>query len=159
MFCTGTFQRSMDGKQRILLPKPVRQFLLGADGLFLTPGTEGCLELHNEASLQQLAADFQQSQATYQSKSTFSRIFFAQSQRCQMDAHDRLRVPAGLSEFAGLASPIVLVGVGSHWEIWGGSRWEEYLVSHQANFDHHARLVRGGTSGQETELKLPRHAK
>ena len=152
MFCTGTFQRSIDGKQRILLPKPVRQFLAGSDVLFLTPGTEGCLELHNETSLQQLASDFQHSRAAYQSKSTFSRIFFAQSQRCQVDANDRLRVPSGLSELAGLVSPVVLVGVGNHWEIWSGAQWDDYIERHQTDFDHHAQLVRGASPEQEMEM-------
>ena len=154
MICTGTYQRSMDGKQRILLPKPVRQFLGGADSLFLTPGTEGCLEVHTETSLQQLATDFQQSRVAYQSKSTFSRIFFAQSERCQVDANDRLRVPAALSKLIGLVSPIVLVGVGNHWEIWSGSQWDTYIARHQADFEHHACRVRGGGPDQEREVEV-----
>jgi len=149
VYCTGTFERSMDGKQRILLPKSLRLFLAGVDSLFLSPGTDGCIEIHNETSLSRLASDSQNSQAAYQSKTTFSRIFFAQSERCQVDSNHRLRVAGSLSELAGLVSPVVIVGVGNHWEIWNRQNWHDYLSRHQSNFDHHAELVRGGSKDCE----------
>ena len=145
VFCTGIYERSLDGKQRILLPKSLRLFLDGGDCLFLTPGTEGCLEIHNESSLRALALESENSGAGYQSKTTFSRMFFAQSQRCEIDSHQRIRVAGGLSELVNLVSPIVIVGVGSHWEIWNKPRWHDFLLAHQSSFDRHAASVRGGT--------------
>ncbi len=149
MFCTGTYERSMDGKRRILLPKTVRYYLHEDKYLFLTPGTDGCLEIHNEASLGELAARSQNSRVAYQSRATFSRIFFAQSQRCEIDASHRLRVAGSLSDLVELESPVVIVGVGGHWEIWNRSVWHRYLQQNQTDFDHHAKIVRGG--GDRTE--------
>ena len=144
VFCAGTFERSLDGKERILLPKSLRLFLGGGDCLFLTPGTDGCLEIHNETSLRALAKAYENSDAGYPCKTIFSRIFLAQSQRCEIDSHQRIRVAGRLIELVSLVSPVVIVGVGSHWEIWNQPTWNDFLLANQSSFDRHAASVRSG---------------
>ena len=56
MLLTGTFARVVDDKQRIALPKRIREILeAGADakerGRFLTPGTDTSLALDTEEVL------------------------------------------------------------------------------------------------------------
>ena len=57
VFCTGTFERNLDDKQRLLLPKTVKKSLSQSESIFLTPGQDGCLELHTYETLQSRSSD------------------------------------------------------------------------------------------------------
>ena len=48
MALTGTWERSIDSKGRLAIPKPLKEALTinGSDELFLAPGNEGCLSVY-----------------------------------------------------------------------------------------------------------------
>jgi len=56
MLLTGTYERALDEKLRLALPKRFRE-LLGSDGqtLFLTPGTDGSLALFDGPAFARMA--------------------------------------------------------------------------------------------------------
>ena len=139
MVFTGTFQRSLDGKARFLLPKRVRAELSESNLLFLTPGTDHCLELHTDESLHTLAERANQSAAGSQNIKSFSRLFYAQAEQCGIDAQGRIRIPKSLTSYAGLEKDIYIVGVGFNWEIWDVANWRSYLQTHEDEFDQVAR--------------------
>ena len=134
VFCTGTFERVLDDKQRLLLPKTVKKSLSDSESIYLTPGQDGCLELHGYDSLQLRSSEFTNSRSGNMKKA-FSRLFYYQAERCQFDSQNRIRIPQRLIEWSGLDSKIIIVGVGSYWEIWNESRWQEYCGSHKTEFD------------------------
>ncbi len=136
---TGTFQRSLDAKARFLLPKRVRAELAESDSLFLTPGTDHCLELHTNKSLNALAERANHSAAGCRDIKSFSRLFYAQAERCGIDAQGRIRIPKTLFNHATLEKDIFIVGVGFNWEIWDVVKWSSYLQTHEDEFDQVAR--------------------
>lgn len=132
---TGTFERSLDGKARILLPKRIRAGVDASETLFLTPGTDRCLELHSIESLTQLSLRASQTTAGSKNLKSFSRLFYAQAEQCDIDNQGRIRIPKSLLEYAHLEKDIVIVGVGFNWEIWNVKQWNEYLQSNEDEFD------------------------
>ena len=143
MLLTGTFIRSLDEKQRFSLPKPLRE-ALGAipDGvLFLTPGTDGSLALYPPEAFSRLASQLGHDSPTAQDVRAFSRLFYAQAQRVEVDRQARIRIPVELARLADLEKEIVLVGVRDHMEIWNRGRWEAYLLDKQARYDEIAERV------------------
>ena len=46
MLLTGTYQRTLDDKKRLVLPKKVRDALGEPDSLFVAPGPDKCLWVH-----------------------------------------------------------------------------------------------------------------
>ena len=137
---TGTYQRSLDDKLRVLLPKRLRAGFSGLGMekgaiLFLTPGTDHCLELHTTQSLNELALRANQSPAGSKSVRSFSRLFYAQAQQCDVDKQGRIRIPHELARLADLTKEIVFIGVGFHWELWKLDLWESYLKENQDGFD------------------------
>ena len=138
MFCVGTYQRSLDDKHRFLLPKPVKLFLREAKSGYLTPGMDGCVELHNDDSLNRRASETERSSVSYSSKRSFARLFFSQSEPCELDGQGRIRIPVRLAELAGLDSRITLIGNGAFWEIWDQERWSRYLAERAERFDQSA---------------------
>lgn len=132
---TGTYHRTLDDKLRVLMPKRLRSSLDNDAGLYLTPGTDRCLELHTDGSLQELANRTQQAKTSNQNVRSFSRLFYARASFCEFDKQNRIRIPKESAFWAGLEKEIVLVGVGFNWEIWNLPAWEAYLDQNSDSFD------------------------
>jgi MraZ protein len=142
---TGTYKRALDSKQRVLLPKRLRLGLSKPNSdeqnLFLTPGADQCLELHTSQSLNELATRASKSPSGAKNLRSFSRLFYARAQQCDIDKQGRIRIPVELAGLANLEKEVVFVGVGFHWEIWDLDRWDEYLASNDSAFDQIADLT------------------
>jgi len=132
---TGTYHRTLDDKLRVLMPKRLRCSLADDSGLYLTPGTDQCLELHTDESLQELANRVQQAKTSNDNVRSFSRLFYARASFCEFDKQGRIRIPTESAQWAGLEKEIVLVGVGFNWEIWNPPAWEAYLNQNSDLFD------------------------
>lgn len=135
MLSTGTYQRALDGKLRVLVPKRLRTGLADQPDLFLTPGTDHCLELHTTESLNALAERTRKSAAGSKNIRSFSRLFYARAEQCDIDKQGRIRIPSSLAELADLEKEVVFIGVGQHWELWNLKLWEQYLAQHDQSFD------------------------
>ena len=135
MVFTGTYPRSLDGKARFLLPKRLRAEIAKLPTLFLTPGTDRCLEIHTPDSLNDLATRASQSAAGSRNIKSFSRLFYAQAEPCDIDNQGRIRIPQTLVDYAVLNKEIVIVGVGFNWEIWNVEQWQQYLKINEDEFD------------------------
>ena len=145
MLLTGTFVRAIDEKQRIAIPKPVRDSLgfPNQNVLYLAPGTDGCIQLFPEDVFSELAAQLGRNSPTGQDVRAFSRMFYAQAQRVEIDRHGRLRVPVELAEFGQFAKEVVLLGVRDHLELWNRDRWNSYLAETQPRYDEIAESAFG----------------
>jgi MraZ protein len=137
MLVTGTFLRALDEKQRFSIPKAFREALgrPSHPAVYLAPGTDGSLALYPEEVFAQLAQQLGRASPTAQDVRAFSRLFYAQAQRVELDRQGRVRIPVQLAELACLRGEIVLLGVRDHWEIWDRSHWEDYLATKQPVYD------------------------
>lgn len=151
VFCTGTYERTLDDKQRLLLPKSVKKSFSGGSGLFLTPGLDECLELHSEESIEKRALEAERSQSSSQTRKSFARLFFAQAENCELDSQNRIRIPQRLIEWSKIENRIVVLGVGPHWEIWNENIWQTYCLKHKTEFDQIAQAI---TDNETYDLKF-----
>jgi MraZ protein len=137
MVLTGTFSRTIDTKQRIAIPKRLRdEFAAGENpAMFVAPGTDGSLTLYTEERFALLATRLTAASPAEEDVRAFSRLFYAQAQRVEFDRQGRLRIPAELAELAGLRKESVLLGVFDHLEIWDKRRWDEYLADKRGHYD------------------------
>lgn len=137
MLLTGTFTRSVDEKLRIAIPKRLREGLQGTPNreLYIAPGTDGTLAIYTEESLSALAARLAAASPTQQDVRAFSRLFYAQAERVEMDSQGRMRVPLPLAQLIGLGKEAVLLGVQDHVELWDRQRWEDYLAARSPHYD------------------------
>jgi MraZ protein len=154
---TGTYQRSLDSKARFLIPKRMRAELTKTTTIFLTPGTDHCLELHTGESLNELAQRASRSAAGTRNVKSFARLFYAQAEPCEIDSQGRIRIPKALTLYAKFVDEIVIVGVGFNWEIWNPQLWQSYLAVHEDEFDKIAQTtfdqIKTGLATLERELE------
>ncbi|MBM4095907.1 MAG: division/cell wall cluster transcriptional repressor MraZ [Planctomycetota bacterium] len=135
MLLTGTYQRTLDEKKRLVLPKKVREALGDPESLFVAPGPDKCLWLHTGGELERLATRLDDRPATDAEARLFRRLFFAQAEAVDVDRAGRILLPDRLVALAGIGHEVVLVGVRDHMEVWDAAQWEAYLRRHESMFD------------------------
>ena len=155
VFCTGTFERNLDDKQRLLVPKPVKK-TLDSERFFVAPGFDNCLELHNEESIRERACEVEKSQATSRDRKSFSRLYFAQAEACELDSQNRIRIPQRLIDWAGLGTRLTILGVGAHWEIWNEENWSGYCAENRTAFDQIAQAIEDEVDSNANETSSER---
>jgi MraZ protein len=136
MLLTGTFSRTLDEKQRVALPKPLRTALgEKSTALFVAPCTEGSLALYSDDSFARLAQRLAEAPSADGDVRAFGRLFYANAAGVEVDGQGRIRIPQELVEWANLQGEIVLLGVGDHVELWGAERWRTYAAAHKTQYD------------------------
>jgi DNA-binding transcriptional regulator/RsmH inhibitor MraZ len=112
---TGTFRRSLDGKNRLLVPSELRDALSPEDrpGLFLIPGRK-CVLLWPRSYLD--AYTDRQGSDPFGNLG-FNRSFFSQMIFRSFDRTGRIVLPAETTErFA--TREVTIVGAGRYLELW-----------------------------------------
>ena len=137
MLLTGTFDRSIDEKLRVAIPKRLRVAMKCAEvgALFVAPGTDESLAIYTEETFARLAERLGGVSPTGQDVRAFTRLFYARAQRVELDGQGRVRIPPELAKLARLAKEVVLLGVHDHLELWAAPRWESYLAEKQTHYD------------------------
>ncbi|MBW3539217.1 MAG: division/cell wall cluster transcriptional repressor MraZ [Planctomycetes bacterium] len=141
MTLTGTYPRSLDEKQRLAVPKRLREQFgdESLKSLFVTPETDHSLGLYSPAAFEALATRLGQRSANPAQLRNYLRLFYARAERLDVDSQGRIRIPERLMEFAKLQRDVVLLGVHDHAEIWDAGQWEQFLGQHGPEFDSMAR--------------------
>ena len=157
MILTGTFERAIDEKLRVSVPKPLREAILDQSTssstkppsgkhhgvVYVAPGTDGSLAIYTEVSFSLLAERLAGVSPTEQHVRAFTRLFYARAQRAEFDRQGRIRISAELAELAGLGREAVMIGVQDHLELWSVERWKKYLDERQARYDEIAEAAFG----------------
>ena len=145
MVFTGTFTRSIDDKQRVAIPKRLRETATGDPSgvLYVAPGTDGSLALYTEEALERLAERLAGASPTQHDVRAFMRLFYSRAERVQLDRQGRIRIPAVLVALTQMEEEqeVVLLGVQDHMELWSPTRWEHYLREKQAHYDEIAEAA------------------
>jgi transcriptional regulator MraZ len=152
MLLTGAYDRTIDEKLRLAMPKPFREAFEDERQLVLTPGTDGSLSLFSERTFSGLAAQLAARSPKGQEVRAFSRLLYAQSRCVDLDSQGRIRLPSDLARLGNLEGDVVVLGVGDHVELWNRSRWEAYLADLQPRYDQLAEAAlsdrEAATNGQ-----------
>lgn len=134
---TGTYTRSLDEKQRLAVPKRLRdQFGEKELGdFYVAPGPDHSLELYSPAGFERVAERRSTLSSTRSDVRDYLRVFYSQAESVQVDGQGRIRLPERLVAFARLRKDVVLLGVQDHVEIWDQEVWREYLDRQRDRFD------------------------
>ncbi|MCA9082607.1 MAG: division/cell wall cluster transcriptional repressor MraZ [Planctomycetaceae bacterium] len=137
MTLTGTYERVVDEKFRLAIPKPLKDGfgVKDSDELYLAPGNEGCLSVFSTEGFDRFAHRLANLSPGRANVRTFLRLFYARAERVVLDKQARILIPDRLMTHAGLTREVVILGVNDHAEIWDKSKWEQFLSGHTAEYD------------------------
>ena len=143
MVFSGTFSRILDDKRRFAVPKRLKEQFGEKEltSLYVAPGTERSLVLYSPAEFDRLAQRLSEKSSGRAEFRNYLRLFYARSERLDLDSQNRIRIPEWLVDFARLKKDIVLLGVHDHAEVWDCSLWDEFQQTHGASFDDMAAMA------------------
>ena len=123
MSLTGTYLRTIDEKQRLAVPKRLRDEMLGTSGaeLYIAPEVDRSLSLFAPDLFADRAQRLVESSPGRANVRNYLRLYYSQAERVDVDSQGRIRIPERLVEFSSLRQEIVLLGVHDHLEIWDKS--------------------------------------
>lgn len=127
----GAAQLILDAKGRLAVPTRHRDRLLSeAQGkLVLTAHPHKCVLLYPEPAWEPIRARIMTFSSFDPTSSQWKRLLVGFASEQEMDSSGRVLVTPELRKFAGLERDVMMVGQGSHFEIWSLSAWEQQLES------------------------------
>jgi MraZ protein len=125
----GANQINRDAKGRMAVPARVRDPLTqgGTVGLVLTAHPEGCLLLYPQPAWEPIRAQVMAFPSLDRQLNLWKRLLIGFAQECAPDNAGRLLIPPELRDFAKITRPVMLVGQGTHFEIWDLEQWNAQL--------------------------------
>lgn len=133
MVFTGTYEHSIDAKNRLAIPSDVRSLLNStADQsqgtyLYITLGEGQALCLYTQQGFEQRADELDQSELDPDQLLAYERLMFSLAKRVEVDKQGRIRLPENLVQMAKLESDVVLIGVKDHMEIRDREAWQTHV--------------------------------
>ena len=117
----GEYNHTVDAKGRLIVPSKFREQL--GDEFVVTKGFDSCLFVYGNAEWTEMEKKLTALPVTNASARKLNRFFLASATTCEVDKQGRILIPSVLREYAGIEKDAVLVGMGSHLEIWSRERW------------------------------------
>jgi MraZ protein len=119
----GVTAVKLDTKARLVIPGKYR-LTLGENSLFITVDPSRCLLLYPKQEWLEIEAKLMAMPSLDMRVRSLQRLLLGHAEEIEIDAHNRLLIPALLRDFAGLEHDVVLVGQGKKIEIWETKRWQ-----------------------------------
>jgi MraZ protein len=125
----GATNLSMDAKGRLSVPAKHRDALLtqSSGNVVLTAHPHGCLLLYPQPAWEPIQAKMMALSSFDKQSSSLQRLLVGFAEDITVDAAGRLLISPTLRDFAGLEKDVMLVGQGSHFEMWNLSAWRKQL--------------------------------
>ena len=138
MFLAGTYELTIDAKNRLSIPFAVRRELTEeTDGhaFWLTPGRRpGTLTLIPKKHFEQLRAHRPDDESLSEEAFAYRQWEDSQSVLLDPDAQGRVLIPERLLKAVGIEKEVALVGRGDRLELWHRGRYESFAGEMWADY-------------------------
>lgn len=125
----GATSLSLDAKGRLAVPTKHREALQleCAGSLVLTAHPHRCLLLYPQPAWEPIQEKMMALSSFDKRSSALQRLLVGFAEDISLDGAGRLLVSPVLRDFAGLDKEVMLVGQGSHFELWSMAAWRAQL--------------------------------
>jgi MraZ protein len=126
----GANALNMDAKGRIAVPTRHRETLTqeAAGKLVLTAHPDGCLLLYPGPSWEPIRTKVMGFPSFNTQASRWKRVLVGFAEDVELDGAGRVLVSPELRNFAHLDKRVMMVGQGTHFELWAAEAWEQQLA-------------------------------
>lgn len=130
----GSSALVLDAKGRMSIPARYRDALLESEGgcLTLTRHPDGCLLVYPRSSWESKRLEIAALPAVAR---PLQRLLLGSAHDVEMDSAGRILVSPELRAAAGLTREVMLLGVGSNFELWDSATWAERDIADVAKLD------------------------
>ena len=126
MAFTGTFDHTLDAKNRLTIPSKFRADL--SKGVYLSRAVEHCVSLYPAETYTEMAdAALAQVRNPLSSQGReLRRLLYGTAFATELDSAGRVMLTPKFLEHAGIDREVVITGVGDCLELWDRSSWAAY---------------------------------
>lgn len=125
----GASEVSLDAKGRLAVPTRHREPLASGGGaVVLTAHPDGCLLLYPKVAWEPIGARIQALSSFNEQARWWQRLLVGFAEELELDGSGRILVSPPLRKFASLKKQVMLVGQGSHFELWDVEAWDQRLA-------------------------------
>jgi len=130
MMFRGATHLSLDAKGRLAVPTKHRESLQleCAGNLVLTAHPHRCLLLYPQPAWEPIQAKVMALSSFDKQSSALQRLLVGFAEDVALDSAGRMLVSPVLRHFSGLDKEVMLVGQGSHFELWNMEAWNVQLA-------------------------------
>lgn len=118
----GTFTQKILAKGQIVLPAKIRAQLPDRKAV-LVKGFDKCVYGFSVGAWEEIARQELLRPILSDDGRKMRQQVFAQAEEVDADQQGRVVLPAYLREYAGIATEMVIIGAGDHFEIWAVNEW------------------------------------
>jgi MraZ protein len=121
----GTFDHTLDAKNRLTVPAKFRAELAGR--VFLVKGVDRCLSVYPEATYSAMTQQALVGLNPFSPEARdLKRMFYGNAVDVELDSAGRVMLPPKHMEHAGITREVVITGAGECLELWDRATWQAY---------------------------------
>lgn len=133
----GRFDCRVDAKGRLSLPSPLRltaedQKIVITNSLFRN---SRCLDIYTLESWMRLEEKIGNMPSLKPEVQAYQRFYLASAQTIEIDANNRILVPAQLRKYSEILEDAVVVGMGNKIELWSKKTWDQLFEGMANEFE------------------------
>jgi MraZ protein len=149
----GEYDCKLDAKGRLMLPSGLKKQLANvlADGFVINRNLhQPCLVLYPNAEWEKMMGSLNKLNRLIKKNDVFVRKVMGGATLVDLDGVGRLLLPKSLTDHAGLASDVKVIGSSSTIEIWSKSAYDTFMSDDQ-DMESLAEDVFGSFNGDDNE--------
>lgn len=149
----GEYDCKLDAKGRLMLPSGLKKQLANvlADGFVINRNLhQPCLVLYPNAEWERMMGRLNKLNRLIKKNDVFVRKVMGGATLVDLDGVGRLLLPKSLTDHAGLASDVKVIGSSSTIEIWSKSAYDTFMSDDQ-DMESLAEDVFGSFNGDDNE--------
>lgn len=118
----GTYNNSIDAKNRMIVPAKFREQLGGS--CIITRGFDRCLYIYSPENWEKQVEKMEELPEADSKVRSFIRHMCANASECEFDKQGRIIIPPNLIEYAEITKELVTMGALKKVEIWAKEVWD-----------------------------------
>jgi MraZ protein len=121
----GTFEHTLDAKNRLTVPSRFRAELAG--GVFLVQGPDPCISLYPAKTYEAITQTALKGLNPLSTQARrLKRMFHAYAMDTELDSAGRVMLTPRHLSHANIERDVVVIGAGDCLELWARSPWQDY---------------------------------
>jgi MraZ protein len=138
---------SLDEKNRLAIPKKLRTKLFEeSTNLIITAHPEKCLLLYSSSEWMPIEKKLMSLSSFDKRISALQRLLVGYAEEISQDKAGRILLSQPLKDFARIGRNVIILGQGSHFEIWDKNLWDENVEQSIRNISLESIEELGGFS-------------
>ena len=137
----GSYEHTLDDKGRLLIPRKIKEALLGNTNLYIMKGFDGCIAVYNQEEFSKLMEECSSLSFNQKNPRAYVRLMLSSVTELSLDKIGRIQIPTATLTKFGIGKQVIIIGVGDHFEIWDYTKFNEYQKEANDNFENLAESL------------------